>query len=518
MQPTPERAAPPPTRAARFRLTLSQAALVSAAAHVLSAVASLAATPYLVRELGVAAFGIMLATVVLAGQLGPLQLGVPSAAIRLLSDARGRGDAGAQAAYLYALVVLGVGAAALMSLGFLAIAPWAWGHGFGDGGGTLLREALSAIPAATAAVATQGAVAIALAGLVGEERFGLVSSIRAVHGVGRSAVAVAVVALGGGVAGALWAQAAADLLAALWAAAKLANGERPPVTVSMVRGAARQLVMLGVPFALMDGLSALLVDGEKLVIGAVESAADFTYYTVPATAAVRLTVVATAFSVVMVPRLASLAAAGKSEDAGSLANRVTRLTVVMMILLLAPLIALTPELLTLWVGPDFAERAGLSTRIVLVALFANIAVSPAHSALRALGRPMVLSALYAAELVLHVGVVYLAVRAWGLPGAAFAWGVRAVLDAVAQRVLAVRALGTTLGPWSQFWGPLAALAALAAACHLLGGAAPWQLRPLVAAVFGGVATLWLLSREDWQVVARTFRLHTVRGGARGQTP
>ncbi|HEY0150736.1 MAG TPA: lipopolysaccharide biosynthesis protein [Longimicrobium sp.] len=515
-QPGGEGAAP--ARGARFRLTLSQAALVSAETFVLSAIASIATTPYLVRELGVAAFGIMLATVVLAGQLGPLQLGVPSAAIRLLSDARGRGDAGAQAAYLYALAGLGLGAAALMSLGFLAIAPWAWGHGFGDGGGALLREALGAIPAATAVVATQGAVAVSLAGLVGEERFGLVSGIRAVHGVGRSVVAVVAVALGGGVAAALWAQAAADVLAALWAAAKLANGVRPRVTGGMVYRAARQLVMLGIPFALMDGLSALLVDGEKLVIGAVESAADFTYYTVTATAAVRLTVLATAFSFVLVPRLSSLAAAGKSEDAGGLATRVTRLTVAMMILMLGPLIALTPELLTLWVGPDFAERAGLSTRIVLVALFANVAVHPAHSALRALGRPMVLSALYAAELVLHVAVVYLAVRAWGLPGAALAWGLRAVLDAVAQRVLAVRALGTTLGPWSQFWGPLAALAALAAACHLLGGAAPWQLRPLAALVFGAVSALWLLSREDWRVVARTFRLHPVPGEARGQTP
>ncbi|HEX8672349.1 MAG TPA: hypothetical protein VF710_10680, partial [Longimicrobium sp.] len=69
-----EGAARPP--GARFRLTLTQAAVVSAAAHVLSAVATIATTPYLVRELGVAAFGIMLATVVLAGQLGPLQLGV----------------------------------------------------------------------------------------------------------------------------------------------------------------------------------------------------------------------------------------------------------------------------------------------------------------------------------------------------------------------------------------------------------------------------------------------------------
>ncbi|HEX8670506.1 MAG TPA: polysaccharide biosynthesis C-terminal domain-containing protein, partial [Longimicrobium sp.] len=423
-----------------------------------------------------------------------------------------------QAAYLYALTGLGLGAAALMSLGFVVVAPWVWGHSFDAGGGALLNQALTAIPAATAAVASQGAVAIALAALVGEERFGLASGIRAVQGVARSVVAVVVVALGGGVAAALWAQAAADLLAALWSAARLANGVRPRVTLDMVYRAARQLVMLGIPFSIMDGLSALLVDGEKLVIGAMESAADFTYSTVTATAAVRLTVVATAFSVVLVPRLSSLAAAGKPGDAGGLANRVTRLTVVMMILLLAPLIALTPEILTLWVGPDFADRAGLSTRIVLVALFANIAVNPAHSALRALGRPMVLSALYAAELVLHVGVVYLAVRAWGLPGAAFAWGTRAVLDAVAQRVLARRALGAALGPWSQFWGPLLALAVLAAACHLLGGAAPWQLRPLVAAAFGGVSTLWLLSREDWQVVARTFRLHPVGGEARGHTP
>ena len=53
---------------------------------------------------------------------------------------------------------------------------------------------------------------------------------------------------------------------------------------------------------------------------------------------------------------------------------------------------------------------------------------------------------------------------------------------------------------------------------MLGWAITFLLVALVAAVFGGVSALWLLSREDWRVVARTFRLHPVPGEARGQTP
>lgn len=491
------------------RLTLSQATLASVGAQVLSAVATIAATPYLISTLGLETYGILIAVAVLTGQLGALQLGIPSAAVRLVAESRGRSDPRQQAAILRAVLLLGFCAAAFVAVVFSLIAPWVWSNGF-RGSPAVLGQALAAVPAAAVLAAAQPVLGVSHAVLLGEERFGLVSLMRAVQGVVRVGVVVWVAALGGGLAALLWAQAATDVAATLLAGLSARAGAESPVTPTQVRHAARQLVGLGVPFAAADFLSALLVDAEKLAIGLAKSVADFAYYTVPFNAAMRLTVLSVALSSVLVPRISSVAATGDVNAAAALAHRATRLIIITMAAVLAPLIAVVPELLALWVGSDFALHAGFSTRLILVALFANTAANAAHAAIRARGRPTTLPVLYACELVVHLVVVYFAVRAWGITGAAVAWGLRATLDAAAQRMLAVRALGTSIGPWSEFLVPLVALATLAAGCELLGSEASLWLRLPAGLFLGGTIAAWLSSADDWKLLNRTLRPWTHR--------
>ena len=486
------------------RLTVGQATVATVGAQLAGAVATVAATPYLVRELGVAPYGILLATIVLAGQLTPLQLGVPAATVRLLAACRGRGDPRGQAAILRSLFLLAAAVTVLAGLVFSGVAPWVWRHSFGDSG-DLMLQARAALPAAAALVMAQPLVAISQAALMGEERFGAVSAIRAVHGIARIALTVAVVALGGGVAAALWAQAGTDLVIAAAAAVGARSRARPAVGAAEVSGATRQLAVLGIPFAAVDGLSALLVDGEKLVLGMMRSAADITYYLVPFNAALRLTVLTTALSSVLVPRISATAAAGDRRAAGALIHRANRLTAVAMTFVLAPLAALAPELLTLWMGADFAREAAPAARIILVALFATTAANAAHAALRAVARPSLLTALYAAELVVHAAVVLVSIRYWGIVGAALAWGIRAAVDAVAQRVLAARVLGAPIGPWREYWVLQLALAGLAGGAAVLGPSAPWPLRGVAAGLLAVAAAVWLLDRNDRNLIAASLR-------------
>jgi O-antigen/teichoic acid export membrane protein len=486
------------------RFTVGQATVVTVGAQFAGAAAAIAATPYLVRELGVAPYGILLATLVLAGQLTPLHLGVPAATIRLLAACRGRGDARRHAALRGALVRVALAVTVLTAIGFVLIAPWVWRYSFRDSG-ALLQEAMAALPAAAALVMAQPLVVISQAALIGEERFGAVSAIRIVHSLARTLLTVATVALGGGVAEALWVQAGTDVLIAAAAAFYGGRGLRAALAPGERSSATRELATLGVPFAAVDGLSAVLVDVEKLVLGMVRSAADLTYYLVPFNAALRLTVLTTALSAVLIPRISATAAAGDRAAAGALTHRANRLTAVAMTGVLGLLVAVAPELLTVWVGPDFAREAGFATRVILVALFATTAANAAHAALRAVGRPSLLAALYAAELALHLVVVFVAIRGWGIAGAAFAWGIRAVVDAVAQRVLAARALGTSIGPWREYWVPLVALGGLAAVCELAGPAAGWAARAAGAAALGAATALWLLDADDRRLLARSLR-------------
>jgi hypothetical protein len=140
-----------------------------------------------------------------------------------------------------------------------------------------------------------------------------------------------------------------------------------------LRAAARDLLSVGLPFAGAGLMAALLLDTEKLAVSMARSIEDFTYYTVPFNAVIRLTMFAGALSTVLFPRLASVAAGGDLVRARDLVRRATRLSVASMSLMLAPLVAVAPELLRVWLGPTFAERSSRPMRILLVALVANTA-------------------------------------------------------------------------------------------------------------------------------------------------
>ncbi|MFZ1061292.1 MAG: polysaccharide biosynthesis C-terminal domain-containing protein, partial [Candidatus Rokuibacteriota bacterium] len=248
-----------------------------------------------------------------------------------------------------------------------------------------------------------------------------------------------------------------------------------------------------------------LFDSEKIAVGMVRSLEDFTYYSVPFNAAWRLTALAGALSLVLLPRVGFAVAAGNRHAAADLARRATRVIVGGMALVLAPLIGIVPELLTLWLGEHFAARASLPSRIVLVALLANTAAFPANAVIRAISRPSALTILYACELPLHLVTVWVLVKRLGVTGAALAWGVRVVLDAQMQRWLAGRALAAPMERAHQTPLCLLALGGLTLALELLGDVIPVAVRLIASSCVGAViwATLWT-AEDRRRVLAALF--------------
>lgn len=477
------------------QLSLGQATISAVFVDGAAAFAVLVATPYLIKHLGVGPYGILAAVAVLTSQLGVLQLGIGPAATRRTAESRGLGAVAEQGTTLRAAILLGLLAGALVAAGFAVTAFWIWDRGFEISPG-LRREAMRALPAGATVAAVQPLLHALYGFLLGGEQFALHHSLRLVQGLGRVAAVVAVVAAGGGIAAALWAQAAVDGALVLLAGATAGVHRRGASSPGGTFRAARALLAVGIPFAVADVFAALLMDAEKLAIGFARSIEDFTYYVAPFGAVFRLAGFGIAFASVLMPRLAAAGAAGEHHRAAEITHRATRLLVVAMLAVLASMIAVAPELLTFWLGPEFAARAAVPTRILLVAMLANAVVYPAHAAVRARAHPNSLARLYALELPLHLAVVYLCVSIWGVVGAAVAWGVRVTVDAVAQRVLARRALGSSIGPWTEFVVPIVALALLAATFELSGAHIPVAVRVALAGCVPVIGAAWLLTPYD----------------------
>jgi O-antigen/teichoic acid export membrane protein len=481
-------------------LTLGQAAIVSVGVDFAIVLATLFVTPFLVGRLGVEPYGIVGMVSVLAGQLSVLQFGIGAAVTRLVAEHRGRGDSVLEIATVRSAIVLGSTSGVLVGVVFAAVAPWMWTQAL-TGTNSALAMALGALVPSALVVAAQPLVAVVTGTLLGQERFAVLGVFRLVHGLARLGLPVLVVCRGGGVGSVLAAQAAADGVAVLSGTAAVWGADRGSAGL---RESARKILAIGLPFALAGALAALLVDGEKIAVGMSRSLEEFTYYSVPFNAAYRLTALASALSLALLPRVASAVAGGQSQAAADLARRATRVTVGGMALVLAPLIGIVPELLGLWLGEPFAARASLPSRIVLVGLLANTAAFTANAVVRAASKPAVLTVLYACELPLHLATVWVLVLLLGPTGAALAWGVRVLLDAGMQRWLAGRALGTPVGSVREILLPLLALAGLALGSGLLGDAV-LAARAVASSCLGAIiwATLW--TAEDRKLVFGALR-------------
>jgi hypothetical protein len=168
-----------------------------------------------------------------------------------------------------------------------------------------------------------------------------------------------------------------------------------------------------------------------------------------------------------------------------------------MTAIVLPVIALTPELLTIWLGPVFSSHARLPMRILLAALIVSTGSYAAHAAVRARSRPMTLVIVYALELPVHLLVVYTMVRSFGIAGAALAWALRATLDTVVQQRLAERLFGHPIERWLSLWLPAGGGIAFVLACEVVGTSVHPAFRLAAAAALAAIVVAFLLGREGW---------------------
>jgi O-antigen/teichoic acid export membrane protein len=479
---------------------LGRAATATVAVDIGLAFTNIFATRFLVHRLGPEPYGILGVVTVLSGQLLLLQFGIGPALTRRLSEARGRGDVEEAARTRRAGFSLGLASAALLALTFVTFAPAAWERGF-KATPAVMEQALQSISLAAAVVAAQPMITALYGTLLGDERFFVATTCRFVHGIARLTFPVLFVVFGGGVRGVLLGQLIIDwTLVVVWRT----TFRRGAVYDRAKRVAtARGLLGLGVPFALAAFVAAALYDGEKIGVSVFRSLEEFTYYAVPFNAAVRFTLFGVALSTFLVPRLTAVLVAERNDEGARLAAQATRTAAAATSFVLAPVMAVVPELLGLWLGPAFAAQSTVSTRLILLGVVVLACYSGAASVVRARQKPMTLLWLYLAELPFFAVFVVALVPRFGIAGAGAAWLLRVVLDAGAQVVLARRTLGVSASPPIVVAAPVL-LGAFLLGIHSMPGAFPLAARGAAGLAVGLGLALVLLTREDRAAVRRAL--------------
>lgn len=173
----------------------------------------------------------------------------------------------------------------------------------------------------------------------------------------------------------------------------------------------------------------LLATADRFMIGAFVGVSTLTFYAAPQEIITRLWIIPTGLLSAAFPALTASYAEGNEELSSALAVRSIKALVLVVGAAVVVLLALSGDLLTWWLGVEFAEQSAACLKVLAVGALIGAVAQVPYSMIHAAGRPDVTARFHLIELPIYVLAVWLVVPRWGIVGAAYAWTCRLALDA-----------------------------------------------------------------------------------------
>jgi O-antigen/teichoic acid export membrane protein len=483
-------AAPPQARRA-----FSNAAL-NLVAGVLPFPLALVTVPAVIHGFGVERYGVLATAGVVLAYFALLDVGLGRAGTRFLARSLAAGDGGAaEMFWTVTALAAGVGVAgAVVLLGVAAPLVNDVLRVPAD----LAAESRSAFRALAAAVPLAIVVPTLLGALEAQRRFDLVAAIQVPAAALGLLAPLLVLPWTVHLAPAILAIAAVQALALAAAlAACLATIPDARRAVRVRPGAVRELLGYGRWVAVSNVVGPLMVNADRLAIGAVLSVRWVTFYAAPYELVTRLSLVPSSLMRAMFP-LFSGDRTPDLRDARALAVDGARAIALVLGPVAVLVVALAPDVLGLWLGAEFARLSAPSLELLAVGVTINALALVPFWLLQGLARPDVSAKFHLLEFVLYVPLLFVFLGSWGITGAAAAWTVRVTLDAVLLMWAAGRLVG--FGEYRPRLAALAVYAALVVAALVLGHLLARTAGSGGARLLGAILLAGALAAAGWGVL------------------
>ncbi|OYQ31761.1 hypothetical protein CHU95_21785 [Niveispirillum lacus] len=244
------------------------------------------------------------------------------------------------------------------------------------------------------------------------------------------------------------------------------------------RGQGRSLFKYGAWVSVTNIVGPILTSLDQFVIGSKLGPAAVSHYSVPMNLTTRVQIIAAALSRAAFPRLSRY---GK-EDAVDLAERSIRALAYLFGAACIGALFLVEPFLALWISPSFGQVATPVAHILLLGAWINGLAFVALSLLQGQGRPDLAAKIHLMELLPFIGILWLLIDQFGLPGAAAAWTARVAVDALLMFHLS----GLR---WRRLWTLLPAGLLLILAHLAVGRWSPDLLSGLAAGTAAGMTVI-----------------------------
>jgi O-antigen/teichoic acid export membrane protein len=392
---------------------------------VLPLATALVTIPMYIDHIGAARYGILAIVWVLLGYFGFLDFGLSRASVNALSrlgSASAAERSPVLVTTLYTNLALGlIGGVVLYAASGLLIAR------FANLTPDLSAEALASTPWIACMLPVALVSAIGSGALESRERFLASSTLQTFGGViGQVSPVVCALLIGPSLTVVIPAAFFARLLSTIAIWAVVVWSEYPVDFRRFDRSRLRELLGYGAWVSVSAGISPLLASFDQLLIGALLGPTAIAYYSVPMNLATRSQLLALALVKTLFPRLSRL----PPDEARLLASRVLVTVAFGFGAMCGPATILAKPFLGFWVGQDFASYSAPVAQILLIGAWANGLGFIPYALMQGQGRPDLVAKIHIVEVLPFLAVLYVVVAKFGLPGAAFAWSLRTLIDCI----------------------------------------------------------------------------------------
>lgn len=478
---------------------------------------ALSVIPFLTRELGPVRFGLLALAGVVVGVVA--EVGFWRAVAKYGAEAVAEGDGRRLSRVVHATAVaqlalgLGGGLALWLSADWLALRVVSEPAHVAEAAGVARVLALM-LPLVTVGAAFRAALESA-------QRFGLVNLVRVPVNAGTFLLPLVGLLAGWGLVGILWLLLAsrALALALFWGLARRVVATLPRQATpwlgpeaSRWAGTGQVLAYGGWTIA-SSTVSMVLGYLDRFLLAGLLSAAAIGYYTPPLELTTRLLLIPAAVVATLLPAFSALMVAASVGERTRRFSQAVKVVALAIGPILVALAAFAPEVLTVWVGAEFAAVGALPLRILALGVFWSALAHIVISLLQGVGRPDLVARAHAVELVVYVPLLTWLILGWGVVGAAVAWTLRATLDLALLGGMAVRSghlapvtLGRERVPATV--GRLLVVGLLTAVAAQLPADLLWRAAAAVGILVAGWWVTWrrALTMTERSAVLRTVRL------------
>lgn len=396
--------------------------------HVIPILVGLVTIPYVVRGLGSAGFGILAIAWVLLGYLGLFDLGLGRATTKFVAECLGRGEMARLPNLVwtslgYQLIFSVPGAVLVAALipflvGELRVPP------------ALVAETRLSFYILAASLPVILTTTALRSVLESAQRFDLVNYVKVPANISVFLLPVIAIAVGLHLPGIILLLVLGRLCATLaYLAFCLKTFPILAHNFTFDPKLLRPLMTYGGWVTVSSVVSAILVYGDRLVIGALVSMDAVGYYTAPSEIIGRLSIFPASLVMTLFPAFSSLDAWGNKEGLEKLYARSLKFLLLGLGPVLVLIAVFAGETLRLWLGSDFASKSTLVLQVLAAGVLLNSLALVPYTLIQGLGRPDLTAKFHLLELPLYAGTLWILVAHLGIPGAALAWTLRMAVDA-----------------------------------------------------------------------------------------